>query len=312
MTRAKKKTWIRQESCIEVFHRLGVWTISHALDPNPQSANGPIMYGHEFIDLDIPLPAILRQLAGGAAVIDLPDREVAYWNRFVRRAAFAVGRKRPVHIVPGDPLPSGALHHAELTPEPGCLPFSDLYAALDRLAGDFRIPEEVMHFVYNGIHVGDADILARIIRIKPGEAGAVADALDRWRDSALAHLRAASPAEVDYAPDVPDWMRGKPLSRPILAKFIGRTRKTLRVWDRTEEGPFGLSWVPGTRIGGNVVQYDVGANWATIDAIMSRAGRKRERWEEALKREVECYMAGENPVVDEVVAREKNAQRRAS
>jgi len=102
------------------------------------------------------------------------------------------------------------------------------------------------------------------------------------------------------------------LSRPILAKFIGRTRKTLRVWDRNKEGPFDLPWVPGMRISGNVIQYDVGANWTAIDAIMTRAGRRRERWEAALKRVVERYMAGENPVMDEVVAREMLARRKAS
>jgi len=309
MTHAKKKTWIRPESCIEVAHRLWTWAISHALDPNPQSANGPIMYAHEFIDLEVPLSAMLRRLAGGPDAADLPEREVKYWNRAVRRAAFAEGKKRPVHFSPGEPVPEGVLHHAELSPEPGCLPFSDIGAAQDRLAAAYRIPGEVMRFVYNGVHIGDADILVRLVRIRPGEVAAIVAALDRWRDNAIARLMDASLSEVDYAPDVPDWVRGKPLSRPFLAKFIGRTRKTLRIWDRTGEGPFDLPWVPGTKIGGNVVQYDVGTIWTTIDGIMTRAGRKRERWIEAMKRQIESYMAGENPVVDAVVAREKSARR---
>jgi len=302
---------VRPEYCLDAFQRIALWTVGYAVDSGPNAgANGPILPKCEIDALGVPFPAILRRLAGGPDAANLSEREVNYWGKTIRRAAFSDGWERPVHAVPGEPVPPGVPHHIEITPDLGCMPFSDINAAIERLAISHGVPADELCFKHRGVRIADADMLFRMVRIKPGDAGALADALANWRDQASARLaQARADAGEEYTIPLPAWLRNARLPRPELAKLIGRTLQTLYRWDQQGYGPYGFEWHKGRRVSGNLVLVDMEANWPTIEGLMMRELRKTADWRERIKQSVEHFMYGENPVLEEIIKNEERARK---
>jgi len=208
----------RLEYCLDALQHLFMWTLGFAADPGPLSSiNGPILTRYELEAIGIPIKPMLWRMAGEPVAADIPDREIAYYGRTIRRCAFSNGGERPVHIVPGDSVPPGDADHMELTPALECMPFSDINSAIERLARDRGIPPEELHFKYRGVRISDADMLYRMARIRPEAIADIADALTEWRDRAATRLsKARADAGEHYTIPVPAWVRGAWLPRKLL------------------------------------------------------------------------------------------------
>ena len=302
----------RLEYSLDAFVRIGIWVASRGTDTNPDTAaNGPILPKCEIDALGIPIESILRQLAGETVVDKQPARELTYWNGGVRRAAFAKDGERPVHFAPGEAVPEGDPHHIELTPELCYMPLSDNIAAIELLAYNHGIPPDEFLFKWRGVRITDADMLFRMVRMRPDDAGALVDALPQWRDQCIARIaQVRADAGEEYTVPVPAWVRNARLPRQELAENMGLSLYTLYRWDRHGQASFGFAWVKGRRVSGNLVLVNVEANWPTIEGIILRESRKvavvrREK----IKKSVEAFMYSQNPVLDEVIVNEERARR---
>jgi len=300
----------RPECCLDTLVRIGLWVASRATDTGPDAAvNGPILPKCEIDALGIPIEDILRQLAGEPVVIALPTRELNYWDGSIVRAAFSKDGERPVHFAPGEPVPKGSPHHIELAAKMGCMPLSDTISAIEKLAFNHGIPADEFLFTWRGVRITDADMLFRMVRLKPDDAGALADALPQWRDQCISRIaQARATAGEKYTIPVPAWVRGALLPRPILAENLGFHPHTLYTWDRQGYASHhDLVWQKGVKISGNLVLIDVEANWPTIEALIGRESRKAAVRREKIRNSVEAFMYGQNPVLDAVIANEERS-----
>ena len=64
--------------------------------------------------------------------------------------------------------------------------------------------------------------------------------------------------------------QGQMITGAQLSKYMKRTSKTLRRWDKAGMVPTGKKWLPGTKVSGNVIVYELASNWPAIQSMISR------------------------------------------
>lgn len=269
-------------TCIDVFYRVAVCVAGRAKDAAEPGGEGLILYADELKAIDVNLLPLLRHISGQNTTVEMPRRDLDYWSGTMVRACVRLVDFRTLHIYPGDLVPDGAfIHHIATRPEVCFYPFADIMSAIERLAIRYSVPPESLVFRYRGAAIRDADTIHRTIRIRPGEAQAFADALDRWHEQAN---RLISPTEANASDSdngVPTMVRGIKLTRKALMRVVGKTRRTLQNWDAARRGPMGLPWVRGEISSKGRIEYDIWKNWLTIIAIIEREGNRDARWLEA-------------------------------
>lgn len=216
-----------------------------------------------------------------------------FWRRAIlkvacRRADGTLEFCRPGRHIP-ESLPIDSIF---FTPDPAMIPYYDITEAMKREGHRWGVKLRELLFQYNGKVIRSASALADMILNRDMEPRRVCDALDRWRDTLADRIYTGAvvtqePVEVDAIEEetetpesdedfhTPKSFHGQLISGAELARFLGRTSKTLRRWDSLGYVPSGKKWTPGRKVSGNLVVYELAANWPAIQSMIRRERDKR-------------------------------------
>ena len=211
-----------------------------------------------------------------------------FWRRAILKVACRLpdGRLefcRPGHRIP-ETLPIDSVF---FTPDPAMIPYYDITEAMKREGRRRGVKLRELLFQYNGKVIRSASALADMVLNRDLEPRHVCDALDRWRDSLVERIHTGAvvtqePTEVaepegqteasneDEEFHTPDSFQGQLIAGAELARFMGRTSRTLRRWDRVGHVPSGKPWIPGRKVSGNLIVYELAPNWPAIQSMTRR------------------------------------------
>lgn len=226
-----------------------------------------------------------------------------FYARSIERAAFRLPDGGVDFIRPGCIVPEGAeIEMIIFRPFPECVPYCDIMMAVKQAAARIGLQREDMAFFYAGREIHSVSALSDLINNRGTPLNLLCEAIDAWRDRVLASEKTNaidssdghSVQPVTEVPESPpesnrDDLPAMPVVsldsiessarlvyRCQLAKLLGRSPRTLGRWDKNGMAVNDLPWVPGKRVSGNLVVYDLALNFDTIQALLPR-GRDRRR-----------------------------------
>lgn len=249
---------------------------------------GWLLYSGYMKVIDLDVSSILRELSVTTdryAWAETPPFD--FWRRAImkvacRRPDGGLEFCRPGHRIPED-LPIDSVF---FTPDPAMIPYYDITEAMKREGRRRGVKLRELLFQYNGKVIRSANALADMVLNRDLEPRRVCDALDRWRDNLASRIVKGTvvtedPVTVQEAPKpeeaesddefhTPQDFHGRMVSGAQLSKYLKRTSKTLRRWDQLGMVPTGKKWIPGMKVSGNVVLYELAANWPAIQSMIRR------------------------------------------
>jgi hypothetical protein len=250
---------------------------------------GWLIYSGYIQVMGLDVEGILQQLSR------LTDRDAwaekppfDFWRRAIlkvacRRPDGGLEFCRPGHRIP-DALPIDSVF---FTPDPAMIPYYDITESMKREGCRRGVKLRELLFQYNGKVIRSASALADMVLNRDLEPRRVCDALDRWRDSLADRIHTGAavtqdPVEVagtegepeapgaDEDFHTPESFQGQLIAGAELAKFLGRASKTLRRWDQLGYVPSGKKWIPGRKVSGNLIVYELAPNWPAIQSMIRR------------------------------------------
>jgi len=269
------------------------WTVGFCRklrDGMPRDAvEGWLLYSGYMEVIGLDMRRILQELSA------LTDRDAwaetppfDFWRRAIlkvacRRPDGGLEFCRPGHRIP-ETLPIDLVF---FTPDPAMIPYCDITEAMKREGRRRGVKLRELLFQYNGKVIRSASALADMVLNRDLEPRRVCDALDRWRDSLAERIQTGAavtqePVEVDQAegeteaPEAdeefhtPERFQGQLIAGAELARFLNRASKTLRRWDKDGYVPSGKKWIPGRKVSGNLIVYELAPNWPAIQSMIRR------------------------------------------
>ena len=241
--------------------------------------------------LGLDVATILQDLAGNperGVCLDAPTLE--FWRRAIRKVACRRSDGKLEFCRPGSRLSQAqSIEQVLFTPDPAMIPYCDITEAMKREGQSQGVRLRELLFQYNGKVIRSASALADLVLNRDLEPRRVCEALDRWRDNLADRIMGGHVATTDTAGEpvaqtvnevediekdedvhTPQSFHGQLVSGAQLAKYMGKTSRTLRRWDTLRMVPTGKKWIPGMKVSGNVILYELSANWPAIQSMIRR------------------------------------------
>ena len=275
----------RLRETLGVYYRSCVWTLGWCRQVKARIPEGDIeglhlnAYEMRFLGLD--LGVVLRQIAAETYRASLKaEPPLDYWSHAVQRYAYRTADDELRWARPGSKVPDGCtVEKVQFRSNPKHLPFSDLCESLRRYGRPLGLKSWNLLFSYEGVTIENASELADVVKAFGLSTHTVGEALLEWRDKSYAMVGGCEMAEATQAPakkesaeeeepPVDPRLEGLVMPRPMLAKAIGKSIRTLKNWDKAGYVPTGVKWHPPTRVSGNMAMYEVGRNWPAIQSMM--------------------------------------------